>query len=51
MAKIGFDFEQPVTIYFRRKATPAERALYEEAEKKGFPGLSYSVVDGEFRDE
>ena len=31
---------KPFTYYFFRKATIAERALYEKAEKDGFPGLT-----------
>ena len=31
---------KPFTHYFLRKATIAERALYEKAEKDGFPGLT-----------
>lgn len=36
---------KPFTYYFLRKATPTERTLYEEAEKAGFPGLTFSISE------
>lgn len=36
----GIGKGRDMTYYFLRKATTAERALYEQAEKAGFPGLT-----------